>query len=240
MKDAIASVFRFLLGEIGRFEPWSGRRSHPSRKVPFLAWQACFEMRDEQGQCFEVGGCTRLPPRCWQGLPRRPQAGWDQMLPSRFVSDSGNLEHVNNTCCRCCCCCCCCCSLSSLVCGHVIRRKVDAAPGRLHQEKPSMLPLLPSNMQAWLGNLERHASGFLSNLLVPALEIVLSRKQSDIVGLSGDAGCISDSTHRTMLCCRDFFRFPISVVPIMVVIASRGALIIRCCDFTKVVALREL
>lgn len=27
-------------------------------------------------------------------------------------------------------------------------KQVDAAPGRLHQEKPSMLPLLPSNMQA--------------------------------------------------------------------------------------------
>ena len=57
-----------------------------------------------------------------------------------------------------------------------------------------MLPLLPSNMQAWLGNLKLHASGFLSNLVVCTLKSDVYRQfhasghrqvrfESDIVGL---------------------------------------------------------
>ena len=121
-----------------------------------------------------------------------------------------------------------------------------------------MLPLLPSNMQAWLGNLKLHTSGFLSNLVVSDLgymggstvlavvKIVLNRKKSDclvmlvasLIPLIANCYAVvifswrfqsSFTLTRTVLVSS---QFAISVVPTVAVTASRVTLI-RCCDFAK-------
>ena len=120
-------------------------------------------------------------------------------------------------------------------------------------------------MQAWLGNLKLHTSGFLSNLVVSDLgymggstvlavvKIVLNRKKSDclvmlvasLIPLIVKCYAVvifswrlqsSFTLTRTVLVSS---QFAISVVPTVAVTASRVALI-RCCDFAKVVALREI